>query len=54
VDALIYRGLYEQLAGIKARIEINYVLEDNVQMNNALKGLGVEDLRRYRVYQMGI
>jgi len=36
------------------RVEINYVLEDNVRMNNALRRLGVKRLRRYRVYEMGI
>ena len=54
VDALIYRRLYERLVDRQVRIEINYVLEDNIPMNNALKGLGVQDLRRYRVYEMGI
>jgi hypothetical protein len=30
------------------------VLEDNVPMNNALRKLGVKNLRRYRVYEMTI
>jgi hypothetical protein len=51
VDALIYRRLYETLAPRKVRLEINYVLEDNAPMNNALVNLGVKPLRRYRVYQ---
>jgi GNAT superfamily N-acetyltransferase len=54
VDALIYRRLYEALRHRQVRMEINYVLEDNVPMNNALRGLGVKPLRRYRVYEMGI
>lgn len=29
-------------------------MEDNAPMNNALKNLGVKDLRRYRVYEMAI
>jgi hypothetical protein len=35
-------------------MEINYVLEDNHRMNNALLKLGVEPIRRYRVYEMAI
>ena len=48
VDALMYRRTYEALAPMRPRIEINYVLEDNVPMNNALRRLGVKDLRRCR------
>ena len=54
VDALMYRRTYEALAPLHPRIEINYVLEDNIPMNNALRRLGVKDLRRYRIYQMPI
>jgi ribosomal protein S18 acetylase RimI-like enzyme len=54
VDALLYRKLYETLASREVRLEINYVLEDNFPMNNALKNLGVKYLRRYRVYQKAI
>jgi ribosomal protein S18 acetylase RimI-like enzyme len=54
VDALLYRALYEALSPDVDRVEVNYVLEDNVRMNNALRALGVKPLRRYRVYEMGI
>jgi ribosomal protein S18 acetylase RimI-like enzyme len=54
VDALLYRKLHELLAHREFRMEVNYVLEDNFPMNNALKNLGVKDLRRYRVYQKNI
>ncbi|GAB4478981.1 MAG: hypothetical protein Kow00124_24030 [Anaerolineae bacterium] len=54
IDALLYRRTWEVLAPKGARVEVNYVLEDNVPMNNALRRLGVKDLRRYRVYQMPI
>jgi ribosomal protein S18 acetylase RimI-like enzyme len=54
IDALLYRRTYEVLYPREVRMEINYVLEDNVPMNNALRKLGVETLRRYRVYQMAI
>jgi ribosomal protein S18 acetylase RimI-like enzyme len=54
VDALMYRKLYETLMPGPVRLEVNYVLEDNTRMNNAIKNLGVKDLRRYRVYQQSI
>ncbi len=54
VDALMYRKLYEILAHRDVRLELNYILEDNYPMNNALKNLGAKDLRRYRVYQKDI
>ncbi len=54
IDALMYRRLYEVLYPRGVRMEINYVLEDNVRMNNTLKRLGAQVLRRYRVYQMPI
>jgi ribosomal protein S18 acetylase RimI-like enzyme len=54
VDALLYRRLYETLASRNVRLEVNYVLEDNAAMNNALANLGVKPLRRYRIYQREI
>jgi ribosomal protein S18 acetylase RimI-like enzyme len=54
VDSLLYRQAYHSLASRLVRLEVNYVLEDNAPMNNALRRLGVKDLRRYRVYEMNI
>ena len=54
VDALLYRRTYEALSPHCTRLEINYVLEDNAPMNNALRRLGVQPLRRYRVYEMEV
>ncbi len=54
VDTLIYRSLYEAIYNKGARLEINYVLEDNAPMNNAIIKLGAKPLRRYRLYQMPI
>ena len=54
IDSLLYRAMYEGLYNDKLRMEVNYVLEDNTRMNNALLKLGVNPLRRYRVYQMDI
>ncbi|MFN2302645.1 MAG: hypothetical protein ACK2TV_02845 [Anaerolineales bacterium] len=54
IDTLLYKATYEALIGRKACLEINYVLEDNHRMNNALLKLGVEPIRRYRVFEMQI
>lgn len=54
IDALIYRGLYESLFTPDLWMEINYVLEDNVPMNNAIRKLDAKPMRRYRIYQMTI
>jgi GNAT superfamily N-acetyltransferase len=54
IDSLIYRALYEACYTPDIRMEINYVLEDNYPMNNAILKLGAKLLRRYRVYEMSI
>ena len=54
VDSLLYRALYESLYTPDIWMEINYVLEDNVPMNNAIRKLGARPSRRYRIYQAAI
>jgi GNAT superfamily N-acetyltransferase len=54
IDALIYRALYESLYTPDVWVEINYVLEDNVPMTNAIRKLNAKPLRRYRIYQREI
>jgi GNAT superfamily N-acetyltransferase len=54
IDSLIYRALYESLYCPDIWMEINYVLEDNVHMINAIKKLLAKPLRRYRIYQREI
>lgn len=54
VDSLIYRALYESCISPDVRMEINYVLEDNASMNNAIVKLGAKPLRRYRIFEMPI
>lgn len=54
IDSLIYRALYESLYSPDLWMEINYVLEDNVAMNNAIRKLDAKPLRRYRIYQQDI
>jgi ribosomal protein S18 acetylase RimI-like enzyme len=54
IDTLLYRATYEAIFNDQLRLEINYVLEDNDRMNNALLKLGAKPLRRYRVYEKKI
>ena len=51
IDSLLYRALCESLYTPDTWMEINYVLEDNAPMNNAIRKLNAKPLRRYRIYQ---
>lgn len=52
IDTLLYKATYDALKDIEVCMEINYVLENNHRMNNALLKLEVTPIRRYRVYEM--
>lgn len=52
IDTLLYVKTYETLQPRGARVEANYVLEDNFAMKDALLKLGLQLVRRYRVYEM--
>ncbi len=54
IDSLLYRAICESLYSPEAYMEINYVLEDNAPMNNAIRKLNAKSLRRYRIYQKEI
>jgi hypothetical protein len=54
VDSLIYRSLNESLYSKDLWMEINYVLEDNMIMINAIKKMEAKFSRRYRIYEMDI
>lgn len=54
IDSLLYARTWQALAHKNVRVEIDYVLEDNVPMNNALKRLGVTHIKTYRVYETAI
>ena len=54
VDALLYREMWERMATPELTMEVNYVLEDNAPMVNAITKLGARPSRRYRVYEMAI
>jgi GNAT superfamily N-acetyltransferase len=51
IDSLMYRALYDTLFSPDIWLEINYVLEDNHPMNNAIVKLDAKPLRRYRIYE---
>jgi ribosomal protein S18 acetylase RimI-like enzyme len=51
IDTLLYRATHDALAPLNVRMEINYVLENNDRMNNAIMKLGATPIRRYRVYE---
>jgi GNAT superfamily N-acetyltransferase len=54
IDTLLYKATYDALKDRQVCMEINYVLEDNHRMINALLKMGVTPIRRYRVYEMEI
>jgi GNAT superfamily N-acetyltransferase len=54
IDALLYRAMWERLAEPAVTMEVNYVLEDNAAMVNAITKLGATPSRRYRVYELAI
>ncbi len=54
IDTLLYRATHEALHSPHTRLEINYVLEDNDRMNNAIIKLGAKPLRTYRIYEKDI
>ncbi len=54
IDSLLYRALHDSLYTPDTWLEINYVLEDNAPMNNAINKLNAKPLRKYRIYQKEI
>ena len=54
IDTLLYKATYDALKDMPVTMEINYVLENNDRMNNALLKMGVKPIRRYRVYEMPV
>jgi ribosomal protein S18 acetylase RimI-like enzyme len=54
IDSLLYKALYESIFSADLFLEINYVLEDNDRMNNAILKLGAKRFRKYRIFEMQI
>ena len=50
ISILLFQKLNEALASKNVYVEANYVLEDNHLMNNALKQLQFDMVKKYRVY----
>ncbi|MCD6117366.1 GNAT family N-acetyltransferase [bacterium] len=55
IDTLFYKRLYEVLVPTEpARVEANYILEDNMAMNNPILKMGFKEYKRYRVYELNL
>jgi hypothetical protein len=50
LDALMYIKMWQHLAPKKIRLEANYILEDNLNIKNALTRLGMKYRKSYRIY----
>ncbi|UCF96286.1 MAG: GNAT family N-acetyltransferase [Spirochaetaceae bacterium] len=53
LDVLLYMSLFEALAPRGVRVEASYILEDNLNMINAVLKLGLKKTKTYRVYEKG-
>ena len=51
LDALMYIHLYQNLRPKNIRMEANYILENNLDIKNALERLGMERTKTYRIYE---
>lgn len=51
ISILLFKRLNEVLAPRQVYVEANWVLEDNALMNNALRQLQFDLVKRYRVYE---
>ncbi|MFI5367846.1 MAG: GNAT family N-acetyltransferase [Spirochaetia bacterium] len=54
LDVLLYTQLFNALSPRIRRLEANYILEDNAKIRNALEKLGLDLVKKYRVYEKGI
>lgn len=46
----MYIKMHERLAPKRIRLEANYILEDNLNIKNALEKLGMQYVKSYRIY----
>jgi len=51
LDALMYVNLCRHLAPKNVRLEANYILEDNLNIKNALEKLELKHIKTYRIYE---
>jgi len=54
ISVLLFHRLNEALAHKKPYVEANWVLEDNAIMNNAMKHLQFDLVKKYRIYEKKI
>jgi ribosomal protein S18 acetylase RimI-like enzyme len=54
LDVLLYTRIYRFVRDQRIRLEANYVLEDNLNIRNALEKLGMKRTKTYRVYQKSL
>jgi ribosomal protein S18 acetylase RimI-like enzyme len=55
IDTLLYQKMYEVLKERQpVYLEANYVLEDNMAMNNPILKLGMAHVKTYRVYEASL
>jgi hypothetical protein len=54
LDVLLYRSLYLALQPRIRRMEANYILEDNMDIRNALEKLNLSLVKTYRVYEKSL
>jgi ribosomal protein S18 acetylase RimI-like enzyme len=54
LDALMYVHLAKRMQHRGIRLEANWILENNVPMNNALRRLGLQVIKRYRLYSRNL
>ncbi len=54
LDVLLYRQICRALQPRIRRLEINYILEDNLKIRNALEKLELTLIKRYRVYEKSL
>ncbi|RKX73653.1 MAG: hypothetical protein DRP87_18510 [Spirochaetes bacterium] len=51
LDVLLYVHLYNSLSPKKIRLEVNYILEDNYRIKNAVEKLKLRYIKKYRIYE---
>jgi len=51
LDALLYIALFNALSPKGIKMEVNYILEDNAIIRNALEKLNLKLIKKYRIYE---
>ena len=54
LDALLYIHLFNALSPKGVKMEVNYILEDNAIIRNALEKLDLKQTKTYRVYEKSL